>query len=611
MSKIKVSDLEFDAIKSNLKQFLSAQSEFSDYNFEGAGLSILLDVLAYATHYNALYDNLVVNESFLDSATKRSSVVSRAAELGYTPKSATCSKTVVDITLSSASSSEPLPNTIQIPTLSPFTASGPNGTFIFYNRDIVNLTKRADNSYKATGVTLYAGKPHKIAVGVTDPHLPILIPNPNVDKNLITIKVFQSGSTSTYESYTHVDNVVSVDPSSKVYWVNEIDNGAFSIKFGDGILGKALSSGNLVVVEYFISYGIASNGIADNKRLVYTGSTTLQHSSGTVTFGSTEVLTKIVSFNGSETEDINSIKFNAPRAFSTQNRAVTSEDFKHIVLSSFADAESVSVWGGEDNIPPVYGKVFIAVSQHTNKPLSITQKNEIVSLLRDKKAMTIIPVIVDAEYLNLELDVTAYYDPINTTLNPNSISSIVNVAIQNYNDLNLKTFDKVFRESRLLRDIDVSNQAIVNSSMNVNMRVDVQPRLNVESQYQLNVINPIQQGTVITSGFYVPDYEQLMYMEDDSSGNIKMYFYDESSNKQYITGIFGGVDYTNGVIQITGINIVSLFATDDYLKVKMTPKNKNIVSALTKIVKIDVVNINVIADKTASGNTRAGFNFQF
>lgn len=611
MSKIRVSDLEFDDIKSNLKEFLSSQSEFSDYNFEGAGLSILLDVLAYATHYNALYDNLIVNESFLDSATKRSSVVSRAAELGYTPKSATCSKTVVDITFSSASSSEPLPNTIQIPTLSPFTASGPNGTYIFYNRDIVNLIKQTDNSYKSTGVTLYAGKPQKIAVSISDAQLPILIPNPNVDKNLITVKVFQNNSTSIYESFTHVDNVVSVDSSSKVYWLKEIDDGAFSIKFGDGILGKSLSPGNLVIVEYFISYGIASNGIADNKRLVYTGSTTLQHPSGTVTFGTTEVLTKIVSFNGSDVEDIESIKFNAPRAFSTQNRAVTPEDFKHIVLSSFADAESVSVWGGEDNIPPVYGKVFVAVSQYTNKPLSIAQKNEILSILRDKKATTIIPVIVDAEYLNLELDVTVYYDPINTTLNPNSIGSIVNVAIQNYNDLNLKTFDKVFRESRLLRDIDLSNQAIVNSSMNAVMRIDLQPRLNVESLYQINVINPIQQNSIVSSGFYVPDYEQLMYIEDDGIGNIKMYFYDDASNKQYVSGTFGTVNYDTGVIQITGLEIVSLFATDDYLSVKMTPKNKNVVSALTKIVKIDRVNINVIADKTASGNTRAGFNFQF
>jgi hypothetical protein len=611
MSKIKVSDLEFDDIKQNLKEFLSSQSEFSDYNFEGAGLSILLDVLAYATHYNALYDNLIVNESFLDSATKRSSVVSRASELGYTPKSATCSKTVVDITFSSASSSEPLPNTIQLPTLSPFTASGPNGTFTFYNRDIVNLIKQPDSSYKATGVTLYAGKPQKIAVSVSDPQLPILIPNANADKGLITVKVFENNTTSVYESFAPSDNIVTVDSSSKVYWVKEIDNGAFSIKFGDGVLGKSLSPGNLVIINYFISYGVASNGIADNKRLVYTGSTTLEHTAGSVTFGTTEVLTKIVSFNGSEVEDIESIKFNAPRAFTTQNRAVTTEDFKHIVLSSFADAESVSVWGGEDNIPPVYGKVFIAVSQHTNKPLSISQKSEIESILRTKKALTIIPVVVDAEYLNLELDITVYYDPINTTLNPNSISSIVNTAVQNYNDLNLKSFDKVFRESRLLRDIDVSNQAIVNSSMSVVMRVDISPRLNVESLYQINVINPIQPNSIITNGFYVPEYENLMYIQDDGAGKLQVYYYDETSNKIYLSDTFGTVDYDSGVIQIQNLEITSLFGTDEYLVVKMTPKNKNVVSALTKIVKIDRVNITVIADKTASGNLRAGFNFQF
>lgn len=612
MAKITVSEIEFDKIKESLKDFLKSQSEFSDYNFEGSGLSVLLDVLAFNTHYNALYDNMLVNESFLDSATNRGSVVSRAAELSYVPKSATCAKIVIDIeaTPSSSIPVESLPYTISIPEYTTFTSNSLGFSVQFFNTQEIVLTKDATNKYVATEITLLSGTPNRYMFQVTGVMDSFVLPNPNIDTSTLKVIVFEDATASSfYNVWNPVTRYTSLDSDTKAYWLKEVDGGLYEMKFGDGILGKALGVGNIITVNYMISSGSNANGV---KSLSFGGNQTIDGISTAVS------ISKIYgpAFNGSEPETIESIKFNAPRAYSTQNRAVTAEDFKNIVLSEFADARSVSVWGGEDNVPPVYGKVFIAVAQHSAKPLSLLQKETIKSILRTKKALTIIPEIVDGEYLNVVLSVTSYYNSKETTLSTDDIRARISEAISLYNDDNLQAFDKILRESRLTRMIDSVEKSIVSTRVNINLRVDIVPMFDVESKYTATIINPIIPGTIISNGIYVfsktqnVEYNNVMFIEDDSLGNLRMYYYDINSNKIILESNIGTVDYDKGSIIINNLEIVAI-NNGDYLSLTMTPKNKDIVSALTKIVKIDSVSINVIDDKTASGDLRAGFNFQF
>ena len=607
--RISVSELDFDQIKSNLKTYLRGQAEFTDYDFEGSGLSILLDVLAYNTHYNALYQNFSVNEMFLDSAGKRNSVVSRAKELGYTPYSATCAEAIIDLTITSPTS---FPDSLTLPKNASFTTAVDNKTYTFYTTDAITIPY--DAGYKFSDVTIKEGTPVTFKYTAAD-GARYMVPNSNVDMKTLVVRVQESSQSSVFHTYTRADSILNVTGSDRVYFVREIEDQLYELKFGDGLLGMELSNGNVVHMEYFVTNAGSTNGA---KQFTYTGPTL---PSG----GGTSITLKSAAYKGADIESIASIKFNAPKAYTAQNRAVTADDYQSLIYNNFPAAQSVAVWGGEDNVPPVYGKTFICVKPRDADTLTSIQKDEIIDdILGSRNVVSITPVIVDPEYIDIALSTTVYYNDRETTRSASEISSLVSSTILNYNENDLQKFDGVFRFSKLSRLIDNTEPAIVNNISTILLHISLTPRFNTSAEYVVNIINPIytehvMENAVISRGFYIPISTEIHYLRDDGIGNIQLFRNNNSeataqgsvSNYVVVDPTIGTVNYSTGYIKIQNLNITALAETEFSLIIK--PQSNDVVSAFHQIARIapSRMTITAISDATSHGNLRAGQNYVF
>jgi len=600
--KINVTELDFDNIKSNLKNFLKGQSEFQDYDFEGSAMSVLLDVLAYNTHYNALYNNMAVNEMFLDSARKRNSVVSISKMLGYTPRSATCAKAIVTVNVSTGTSS---PAAITMPAYQPFTTTVDGTQYTFYNTGSMTATL-VSGLYSFRDVEIVEGKPLTFKYTVADGNR-YIIPNANVDISTLKVKIQENSTSSMYETWNNTDTVVNINPTTKAYWVKEIDDGLYEINFGDGNIGRALDAGNVVHLEYFVSSLEAANGA---RSFTYNGATILGGSQVSVT-------TTGVASLGAEKESNDSIRFNAPKFYAAQNRCVTPDDYKALIYANVPEAKSVSVWGGEDNNPPVYGKTFICIKPKNATKLTTVQKAAITSsILSNRNVVSVIPEIVDPEYINIALNVTVYYNEQDTTKTAAEIASLVRETVLSYNDSDLQTFDGVFRFSKLSKLIDETDPSISNNITTVLLRRKMTPRYNVSAQYLLNMINPIYYSGMAeesfqSTGFYIAGSDQIHYLDDDGVRYVRLYRLGVNSTKIIVNEQIGTIDYTKGIVDIKNLNITALADIDFELSV--TPQSNDVVSALTQVAEIatDHLTVTAIADKTASGDLRGGYNYQF
>lgn len=601
--KINVTELDFDNIKNNLKDFLSGQSEFQDYDFEGSAMSVLLDVLAYNTHYNALYNNMAINEMFLDSARKRNNIVSLAKMLGYTPRSATCATAIVNLVVSGGSAA---PSNITIPALSPFSTIIDGSQYNFYNKGSITVGRNAAGSYLVTDVELIEGTPLNFKYNVAD-GVRYIIPNSNVDINTLKVRVQQSATSSVYETWTRSDNVVEASSTTKAFWVKEIDDGLYEVTFGDGLIGRALDNGNIVHFDYFISSLDAVNGAS---QFLYNGPTIL-------TGANISVVTTKAASNGDIKESNDSIRFNAPKFYAAQNRAVTPDDYKALIYSNVPEAYSVAVWGGEDNNPPVYGKTYICIKPKNSTKLTTVEKANIIStVLSNRSVVSVIPEIVDPEYINIALEVNVYYNEQETTKSASDIATLVRQSILSYNDSDLQKFDGIFRFSKLSKIVDETDPSIVSNITNVLLRRNLQPRYNVSAQYMINLVNPIYysgvaEGAFSSTGFYISGSPDIHYLEDDGLEYVRLFKYGNNATKIYIDDKLGTVDYAKGIIDIRNLNIVGLADVDFEISIK--PQSYDVVSALTQIAQIGVdhLHVNAISDKTASGDLRGGYNFVF
>jgi len=605
--RISVSELDFDNIKANLKEYLKGQDAFSDYDFEGSGLAVLLDVLAYNTHYNGIYTNLAVNEMFLDSASKRSSVVSLAKLLGYTPNSAKCATATVTLNITSPSTG---PSVVSVPAYTQFNTTVDGNSYAFYTTQEYTAVG-ASTSYSIPNVTLTEGSPltfkYTVASGVR-----YIIPNADVDLATVKVRVQENITSSTFYTYTVSTSVINADSTSKVFWVKEIDDGLYELTFGNGTLGKALENGNVVNISYFVSGLDAANGAT---LFSYDGSTLY-------TGANVSITTTSAASGGGMVEDISSIKFNAPRSYAAQNRAVTPDDYRALIYSNFPEAASVAVWGGEDNDPPIYGKTFISVKPKTAGKLTLQQKSDILNtILETKNIVSITPEIVDAEYINIALNVTVYYNDRETGYTSTDMAAIVRQVILDYNESDLQKFESVFRYSKLSRLIDAAEPAITNNITTVLLRRKLNPRYNISAEYNINVINPIftsgvAEESVISTGFYIKGSEFLHYLTDDGVGNMILYYRSvgtttQDSQKIVVDSSIGTVDYAAGKINIKNLNITGLADIDFEISIK--PSSNDVISAYTQIAEIasDHLFVTAIPDKTANGDLRAGKNYTF
>lgn len=601
--RIQVGELDFDAIKTNLKNFLKGQTEFQDYDFEGSGLSVLLDVLAYNTHYNGVYTNLAVNEMFLDSASKRASVVSLAKMLGYTPRSAKCATATVNIVVSTPTSN---PDVVTLPANQPFTTSIDNVTYTFYNRGTQTVSRSSSGTYTFTNVVLTEGTPLQYKYTFSD-GLRYIIPNANVDIDTISVKVQENATSDLFLNYTRAESLTDLTPSTRVFFIKEIDGGLYEIEFGNGISGRPLSNGNVITIDYYVSSLSAPN---DATNFNYDGATILGSNLSVITLSRAS--------GGAEPEDIDSIKFNAPRLYAAQNRAVTPDDYRAIILSHFPEAQTVTVWGGEDNDPPIFGKIFICVKPKESLVLTQQQKDFIsVSILRPRNVVSVTPELIDPEYFNVKVSTFVYYNPRETTKTAAEIESIVKQAIIDYNDTELERFDSILRFSKLSKIIDESDPSINNNITRLLVRRQFTPIYNVSSEYKLNLIAPIsqdggRQGDVFSStGFYIPNSNLVHYLDDDTNGNVRLYYIDANFQKVVVNSSIGEINYAEGRVVVRNLNITALDGQVFEMQVK--PETYDIVSALNQIVQIspELLEVHAIVDNTINGDLQAGYNYTF
>ena len=486
-NKIKITDLDFDTIKQNLKTYLKTQTEFSDYNFEGSGLNVLLDILAYNTHYNAYYLNMVANECFMDSAAIRNSVVSHAKTIGYTPKSKIASKAVIDFTIVSNNDT---PEVLTLPRGSSFrTNLIDNQSLNFVTLEDTTLTKVA-NTFYFRDLEIFEGQLiNYVYVHDTtnNPKGIFEIPDVNVDTTTLKVTVQHSVSNVSSEVYTLVTDVLDLNENSKVYFLQQNIYGKYEIYFGNDFIGKSISDGSVIVINYLITNGTLGNDIS---KFTFSGS--LGYSEYIITVKSS-------SGGGSDAESIESIKTNAINQYSMQNRLITVKDYETYILTKYPIIDSISVWGGEDETPPVYGVVFVSLKPKDNYYISTTEKQRIIDeIIKPKSSISTDVKIKDPDYLYLKVYNTVKYDKNKTAYTEEQLKLAIKNALYNYNNLFLNKFDSTFVLSKAQDYIDaVDSNSIIGSNTLLRLEKRFSPELNILKSYEINFNVPLYRGTTL------------------------------------------------------------------------------------------------------------------
>jgi hypothetical protein len=483
-SNIQLSDLDFNTIKSNFITYLQGQDAFKDYNFEGSSMSVLLDVLAYNTQYNSYYLNMVANEMFLDSAIQRASVISQAKVLNYTPKSAIAPTAEINVVFSAVTS-----GSLTLPAYTPFLSTAVNGVNYNFLTTDTHTVNTVNNTASFINIPIKQGSLGNFSYVVnstTNPTYTFEIPDSTIDTTTLKVIVQQSNTNTNVEIYNLSTSGLQLNGSSKVYFLQESLKGTYEIYFGDGVLGKKLTDGNIIYISYISTEGTAA-----------AGANSFQMLSSISGYYPTAVTSVLAATTGSAKESIASIKFQAPKSYSAQGRAVTKNDYITAIQQNTLGfpIDSVSVWGGEENSPPVYGQVFIAIKPSGAYSLTQAQKQRLIGeIIQPISIMTVTPTIVDPDYTYLQVSVNAYYDSTQTTFTSNQIQSAISAAIQNYGVVNLNTFNSTFSSYEVLTAINNTNKSIISSEFNVKLQKKLFPILTGSSTLKLYFNTPLQPG---------------------------------------------------------------------------------------------------------------------
>jgi len=483
-SNIQIADLDFSNIKRNFIQFLQSQDTLKDYNFEGSTMSVLLDVLAYNTHYNSFYLNMVANEMFLDSALQRGSVVSHAKLLNYVPRSSVAPTAFVNINFNGVANSS-----FTLPKFTNFLSEAINGVnYNFVTTDATTVSV-SSNTASFTNVQLKQGTPitHRYTVnGTTNPKKKFELTNTLIDTTTLKIMVQQSSGNTSYEVYQPAENYLTLDKESKVYFLQELNNGNYEISFGDDILGKELNDGNIITVSYIATEGNRATG-ANNFLLM----------DRVLGYTSVSIQPRVRASQGSPKETIDSIKYQSVKSYAAQNRAVSKNDYISAVQQNNLgfSFDAVNVWGGEENDPPVYGQVFISLKPTGGYSLTQVQKQKIVDdVIKPISVLTVTPTIVDPDYTYIKLDVNVYYDPTKTSLSASEMQTGVKNAIAAFGRRTLNTFNSTFSSYELLTTIQSFNNAVITSDYKIKLQKKFYPNLSTPTTYKLYYNVPLQKG---------------------------------------------------------------------------------------------------------------------
>ncbi len=569
MAQLNVSELDFDNIKANLKTYLQSQTEFEDYNFEGSALAVLIDLLAYNTHYNGMLAHMLANENFIDTAIKRESVVSIAKSIGYTPRSNLGASATVDITVTPPSSFTS--TTLSLSRNIVLSSTKDGSTYSFYPiNDSVTSAQVIDGVTKFIfkDVIVKEGRrvtnAFTIAAGNTDG--PYIIPNASVDTTTIRAQVQTSLSDLSVTTWPVSTTMLDIKADTKTFWIEEGIDGLFQLRFGDGVLGQKLDTGNILNVDYISSSGTGPNGCK-----TFGCSNTISSSGESIA-----ITTSSPASGGATQETIDEIRFNAPRYNATRDRAVTEQDYKSLILQSNSNIQSVSVWGGEKNDPPMYGRVFISLNPVAGQIITEQDKDNITNSVIDPKTpVAIRPVFVDPEYTYLTLTINSTYDPKETTLTKGQLETAIQTAVTEYFTTKLNKLNKSFYYSRLHDLINSSTDSIISTNIQLGVQKRVKPTLKSQHNYTVKFNQKLQPNEISSTYFNVTlsGVTYKVSLEDVPASTVVAPLYSGTGVVNAVTsdgqvvGEVGTIDYDSGTVDLPSIVIDSLYGTETHLRI--------------------------------------------
>lgn len=587
---IKVTELEFDQIKANLKTFLSSKDEFKDFDFEASGISFLLDILSYNTHYNAVMANFVANEMFLDTAAKRSNVISHAKSLGYKTRGVRSSRAKVNLTINTLTlaNGAVAPDTFVLPRGTPFITTVGNTQFQFVTLTDVSAPKNLDNTYTFTNIELIEGVFFTYEYVVTDASVGVLYPIPNqkVDTSSMSMYVRNSVSDLTTTQWQNSNTILGIDSTSKVFFTQEGKNEYYEFYFGNGVIGVLPALGNLITIEYVSSQGYASNGA---RKFVPVGKLTHTNNPN-ITAASYRITLVQPSVGGADAESIAEIKHNASNHFIVQDRAVTVDDYKAIIEANFANIRSIKVWGGDEAVPVKYGKVIACIQPQYGDVLTISEKDYLTALVKSKSVVTVGLEFDDPEYLNIVVSSVVYYDP---TVLPKSMNlqTVVQDAISNYSLLELEKFSAHFRFSKFVSAIDSAQESISSNNTSVTVYKSITPKINTADTYTINFLNKIANGTDTVSSTLFKMAGSSDWVRLSNVGTDLYAIYTNELGKSIQVANLGTVDLTTGIVRLSSIEFSEIYGAE--LQVSIKPVFNDISAGLNNILRIQAGDISI------------------
>ena len=597
MPYTQVANLDFNQIKASLKEYMRAQSDFTDYDFEGSTLSVLLDTLAYNTYYTAFNTNMVVNELFIDSATLRDNVVALAKQLGYRPKSATSPTAYVSFTVTYTN---PTTDTeLLLKKGTGFTATYDNNVYNYVVLDDVKA-QVANGVATFTDVAVNEGTQltNTFVINSASKSQRFILDNRNIDTNTIRVKVYPTGG-SFNEPYLIADNILGVDGTSKVFFLDEIEDERYEILLGDGVLGKKLENNARIEVSYLITSGPESNGV---RSFVFSGvlenPNNVSPSSFSVTINST-----VAAAGGEEIESTQKIKYTAPKAYGTQERAVPADDYEAIVRKVYPATSDIIIFGGEDQEPPQYGKVFIVLKPTDASYLTSLTKNKIVADLKKYVVASVEPQIVDPSILYVEMNSKIYYNSLITDQTPTQIRDKVIGSIQSYIDTSdTEKFNGKFRYSKFVGVIDDADKSINSNLTSLTMRKDFYPSLNSTFYYEVCFQNAFDEDcddpVLSSTGFRVTEYPNFDVYVEDRDGKIILYRLDTvTGDKVVLDNDIGDIDYVRGELKMYNLTIIKGSFFDNRISVRVKPLSNDIKAMREVYLDVDVANSSFTAYK--------------
>jgi len=597
MPYTQVSNLDFEQIKVSLKEYMRSQSEFTDYDFEGSALSTLIDTLAYNTYYTAFNTNMVVNELFIDSATLRDNVVSIAKQLGYRPKSATSPTAYISFNINYTNPTTDTELILQAGT--GFISSYDNNVYSYVVTDDV-LAQVINNVATFTNVPIREGTllTNTFTINTAIKSQRFILDNQDIDTNTVRVQVYPSGGTFN-EEYKVADNILGVDGDSKVFFIDEIEDQRYEILLGDGVLGKKIENNSRIEVSYLTTSGPESNGV---KTFVFTG--VVQNPNGVSPNAFTTTVTSTTpSSGGEEIESTAKIKYTAPKAYGTQDRAVTAQDYEAIVRKVYPATSDIIIFGGEDQDPPEYGKVFIVLKPNDASYLTSLTKSQIISDLKKYVVASVEPRIVDPSILYVEMTSKIFYNGGVTDQIPSQISDKAISSVQSYIDTSdTEKFNGKFRYSKFVGVIDDADISINSNLTSVMMRKDFYPQLNSTFYYEVCFQNAFDEDcddpVLSSTGFRVTEYPNFDVYVEDRDKKIVLYRLDTvTGEKVVLDSDIGDIDYVKGELKMYALTIIKGSFFDNRISLRVKPLSNDIKAMREVYLDVDVANSSFTAYK--------------